>query len=146
MCYDGFEGPHCEWEKGSMPDCDLTCENDGQCIVGFKSFDEVSTAQEMHFRDTKQINMMSCVCPEGFTGDKCEIEINENCGDRKCHHGSKCVKSNDDEFCDCSTIKNNNTNYAGRYCEYKATSWCTKNEDTNGRSFCVNNGSCLKER
>lgn len=44
--------------------------------------------------------------------------------------------------CDCSTAETVNSNYAGRFCQYESTSFCTKEENQNGRLFCVNGGTC----
>lgn len=67
-------------------------------------------------------------------------------------HGSVCVHSsdfgndegNEGDYCDCSTADDEDMSYAGRYCQYEATSYCSKNPGINHHLFCVNGGTCKK--
>lgn len=42
-----------------------------------------------------------CVCPEGFEGDKCEINI-DDCEDNDCENNSTCVDGINNYTCMCS--------------------------------------------
>jgi hypothetical protein len=107
-----------------------------------------------------------CDCPSGFTGFKCEFEVNfedaldedvdfdvVECGDGHCLNGGTCVSflvENSDggtqaqQHCDCSMAFTGTDVWAGEQCEHKATSFCTdpEGDDMEGVLFCVNGGSC----
>merc|ERR1711971_450293 len=107
-----------------------------------------------------------CVCRPGFTGLRCEHQI-ETCGgdidstdvnvkgeEHFCLHGSKCMKSTENDNlqhqydCDCSTTTSTiSPAFAGKSCEHKSTTICTVGDLLPGKplSFCVNGGRCLKE-
>lgn len=42
-----------------------------------------------------------CVCPEGFEGDECEINI-DDCEDNDCENNSTCVDGINNYTCMCS--------------------------------------------
>lgn len=54
---------------------------------------------------------MVCTCKEGFTGDLCDININD-CLSNPCIHG-KCVDGIASYRCDC------NKGYFGKQCEHE---------------------------
>jgi hypothetical protein len=132
-CDEGYEGTHCEWEEGTMPECNLECENDGECVLGFKDYTTSSKATELTFLQEKQIDMMNCICPEGFTGVKCQVKVGEKCGDGVCYNGSICVEKNGDASCDCRTSDDEENIFMGKYCETKVP--C--NLDCNGAGTCM---------
>uniref|UniRef100_A0A7S2U8S7 Delta-like protein n=1 Tax=Attheya septentrionalis TaxID=420275 RepID=A0A7S2U8S7_9STRA len=148
-CGSDLEGPHCEWDAGYMPDCDLKCENSGECAMGFKHYDDASKAVGVPWGEHKQIDLKYCVCPEGFTGLQCEVQVGDKCADDKCYHGGVCATSGEGssavEICDCSPAHTKKFSFSGKYCEYKSTTWCTKEETHNGKQFCTNNGTCRTE-
>lgn len=39
-CPEGHRGPHCEFLRGQVPDCVLTCQNGGECTLGLKNYEE----------------------------------------------------------------------------------------------------------
>ncbi|KAL3917335.1 MAG: hypothetical protein SGARI_007741, partial [Bacillariaceae sp.] len=39
-CPTGHRGPHCEFLRGEVPDCDLECQNEGECTLGLRTFEE----------------------------------------------------------------------------------------------------------
>ena len=45
--------------------------------------------------------------------------------------------------CDCTSADTTTASFAGRFCQYESTSFCSKSENQNGNLFCVNNGECL---
>ena len=48
-----------------------------------------------------------CMCAHGYTGDNCDVEIN-NCEDNTCLNGGTCV----DGSCVCLS------KYTGQHCEH----------------------------
>jgi hypothetical protein len=91
-CPSGVEGPHCEFQAGSMPDCTLDCQNEGECQFGLPP-----TTAEVHDLDGLYLtddgtaeDSMHCVCPPSFGGKFCDIEI-ALCGSQECYHGGTCI-------------------------------------------------------
>lgn len=143
ICDEGYDGPHCEFEKGRLPECALHCFAGGTCTVGAKSFELV--LNEFASLDDLQY----CSCPEGSSGPFCEKE-SQQCGENYCLHGGSCVTINDPDdgstshYCDCTTATIGSEAFAGQYCEFKATTFCNRGRaDHNGYQFCVNGGTCL---
>ncbi len=74
--------------------CNSTiCLNDGTCYS--------NTGQEL------------CLCAPGFTGDNCEINIDE-CLSSPCLHDGNCTDGIDNYTCDCSGVF-----YEGGNCEIR---------------------------
>ena len=44
--------------------------------------------------------------------------------------------------CDCTTATIGDKTYAGRYCQFESTVFCTDEQTENGKLFCVNGGTC----
>lgn len=88
--------------------CDLTCENGGLCSP----------------------QTGSCVCAAGFSGDLCEVEIDECAGD-PCQNGSSCTDGVADFSCACLS------GFAGQTCEI--------NLDDCAGDPCLNGGTCADE-
>ena len=69
-----------------------------------------------------------------------------DCGDGRCFNGGTClsqeVNGATEYRCDCSATESSGTAFAGRYCQYQATTSCPTNDGSNVKLFCVNNGSC----
>lgn len=84
-CGSGFEGPHCEFEKGKVPDCDLTCMNKGKCALGIKDY----ALAELGYNDfwDNHVQAMYCQCPPDAFGAKCEVSA-QVCGDHHCFNGA----------------------------------------------------------
>lgn len=145
-CLDGYRGPHCEFEDGSVPRCDLECEHDGECQLGIKDYD---TALYTEFWKTDG-GYMHCTCEQGYFGDRCEVE-GEPCGTAHCFNGASCLETiniaGDTTYaCDCRTAFNAEGSFAGDYCQAESTSFCTKTANANGHLFCTNGGACPDER
>lgn len=147
LCVDGHGGPHCEFSKGQAPRCDLGCEHGGHCVLG-----ETTNAPDIyHYWDTSenQQDMMHCKCKDGYDGPLCE-QRKSACGDGHCFNGSKCVEKIGTDgkshfHCDCTAANTEDMAFAGRFCQYSATTYCTAQDDTGGALFCVNNGRCKND-
>lgn len=142
LCNEGHGGPHCEFEKGDVPKCDLDCQN-GHCVMG-----ETSNAGDMYnyWDNSPNQDMMHCRCKEGYDGPLCEHR-KTSCGDGHCYNGSKCVEKIGTDgkshfHCDCTAANTDEASFAGRFCQYKATTYCSTAQHTEGALFCVNNGRC----
>lgn len=70
----------------------------------------------------------TCSCRAGFTGQRCEININD-CSSNPCANGGACNDGANNYTCSCTP------GYAGRNCENLAP--CSS------QHFCLNGGSCL---
>ena len=137
-CPAGFQGQNCEYVKGTVPDCNLTCLNGGFCRLGVP-YGGVNKYSKGKY----------CQCPPDYYGDRCENKA-ELCGDDYCYHGSKCfeIRLSDgtiDYVCDCTAAYSTGRYYAGKFCQYPSTTFCTGANDPNGRQFCTNEGTCPKE-
>lgn len=132
-CPVGFSGKYCEYVKDTVPDCTKTCLNQGICRLGDGN-DETEL----------------CECPSSFYGEQCEKEA-EKCGDDYCYHGSKCFEiilgnGSTEHICDCTRAFTEENSYAGEFCQYPSTVFCTGHDDPNGRQFCTNGGECPQDR
>lgn len=81
-----------------------------------------------------------CECDEGFTGDNCEIDINE-CAQRPCLNGGRCIDGVNNFTCDCTS-----TGYEGYLCEVDVDE--CRRDDPCVRGRCLNSPgsySCLCE-
>ncbi|XP_052123536.1 delta and Notch-like epidermal growth factor-related receptor [Frankliniella occidentalis] len=74
QCCPGYLGPHCEERDACLPS---PCLNQGICL-------DVSQGHE----DTQ----FSCLCPYGFTGDRCEV-VTDPCDSEPCRNGGSCRRS-----------------------------------------------------
>ena len=93
-----------------------------------------------------------CVCPIGFVGLTCEFRL-DICpgGTHACMHGAECMPRSNHEThrleysCNCDRADENDLRYAGKYCQFEATEYCTVDRarplDGTG-AFCVNGGKC----
>jgi hypothetical protein len=135
-----------------VPDCTLPCQN-GACQLGVHPDAAMASKQQSPFK--------FCACADNWMGEYCNERAPVPCGSngRTCYHGSVCVErvvDNVEVFhCDCRQTDNGITAFAGRFCEFEATSFCLKNNNgsggsgadggggnLNGNLFCVNNGEC----
>lgn len=131
----------------------LKCENGGICRTGLKDYSflekhEIMKSEMAHlFNVTHNGNIQYCVCPSGFTGIGCEVEL-DTCGEGEhlCFHGSTCTGKADNYSCNCDEAFNGLHHFAGRYCEHKSTSICTPDGESfsGNEAFCANDGKCIK--
>ncbi|XP_064416166.1 protein crumbs homolog 1 [Latimeria chalumnae] len=81
-------------------------------------------------------NLYLCLCPMGWTGPTCEINIDE-CNSNPCVHGN-CTDGTGEYMCDCEP------GYTGTSCQQDIDD-CTKNQCANGATCIdgINRYSCL---
>lgn len=156
QCPAGYHGPICEFhdeeDNGDYENCTLDCQNNGVCRKGVKDVSFLNKfnlgAVDSNLNKTHNEDFEHCVCPLGFVGHSCEMEV-DTCGDSShiCLHGSKCVEDGDGHTCDCSDSFTTFDKFAGKHCQHKATQFCTKSGELgvgkDNLSFCVNNGQCV---
>jgi hypothetical protein len=149
VCDPAYFGDHCEYQRGSIPDleCDLECGN-GKCVLGEMPTEQQTEGSYLNY-DPAVVDHMHCSCPDGYHGDNCDLE-REPCGDNYyCFHGGQCVEREVDNYvvhhCDCMLASTKEADYAGRFCQFKATAYCTKTPGLNGLLFCTNEGTCQEE-
>lgn len=69
-----------------------------------------------------------CSCRAGFTGQRCEININD-CSSNPCSNGGTCLDGVNDYTCSCAP------GYTGQNCELSSAPCSSQN-------LCLNGGSC----
>lgn len=74
------------------------------------------------------------VCPAGFTGYYCELNI-DDCASAKCHHYSTCVDLVNNFSCSCGP------RWTGQLCDIFLGSLCNKTNNNN-TDVCKNGGVC----
>ena len=144
ICHNNYEGPHCEFVIGTVPDCTLQCQNNGVCLLGIRTY--VASGDEfLQGFFANHTNYQYCDCPTGYYGVSCETK-SVLCGPHRCFNGGSCVEkttSNETKYnCDCSKDDNADKSYAGKFCQYESTKYCDNTTIENGQLFCVNNGTC----
>lgn len=169
MCPTSFNGPHCEYSTGGVSSttngsthttaattnatsnssgCRLDCKNGGTCVQGQRNASDL--ANEYHYwTDTTTTATMYCQCPDGWDGPDCSI-ARVPCGTNHCFHGATCRNATGNGetiyLCDCSAASTATASYAGRFCQYQATTYCTKASASSAAGtlplFCVNQGTC----
>nr|CAD7398371.1 unnamed protein product [Timema cristinae] len=110
-CDSEHTGVHCETELGSRLCENNPCQNNGTCLVSLMG------------------DRYECECVQGFSGNDCEININE-CLSNPCQHGGTCVDGINSYNCLCGR-----TGYTGRNCEININE-CENNP-------CLNQGVCF---
>lgn len=130
---DFFPRPSAEQASDGLTieTCSIACLNNGTCAVN---------------DDGEPF----CLCPTNFFGSFCE-ETGAKCGGNYCYHTSKCLEihladGSSEHVCDCTSAFTDETYYAGEFCQYPSTQFCSGGDDPNGRQFCVNNGKCPLKR
>ncbi|XP_077468678.1 protein eyes shut homolog isoform X2 [Stigmatopora argus] len=88
---DGFSGKFCEYNIDACKEFPRGCTNEATCIDG------------------QGLNL-TCSCPAGFTGDSCEVDVNE-CGSSPCHNGAICQDLINSYVCQCGS------GWTGLHCE-----------------------------
>ena len=95
-CPSGFQGPHCEYEEGSVPECSLVCQNDGECQFGVPpALAQFHDLDHLYLHDgTASQDSMYCVCTASFGGKFCDIPMTL-CGSAQCYNGGTCIAQED---------------------------------------------------
>ena len=149
ICTAGHTGPHCEYQEGDVPDCSLSCQNGSACKIGRPDPIEDRMAYDKYLQTSVDIKFMWCDCPTGYHGELCEIP-SIPCGEHLCFNNAECIeKENHDgsqtHMCSCQKSEGG-LSYAGRYCQYEATSYCSNGNSFEGDNFfCTNGGQCREE-
>ncbi|XP_078419458.1 protein delta homolog 1 isoform X2 [Cetorhinus maximus] len=110
ICGQEFIGSHCQLRKGSCYINGSLCQNGGSCL------DDNGFAVKDY-----------CLCMPGFTGDFCEISIN-NCNPNPCANSGTCTDLVSGFSCFCPV------GFTGKSCDYSITS-CLSHP-------CRNGGTC----
>jgi len=159
LCADGWSGDQCDIQGNVEPVCDLDCQNEGSCRFGIKGYKDTYDELNLPVHAIKQQDGMYCSCPSGFTGLKCEADINHchSVGGSKteeqfCLNGVPCAPD-DPNFdgvnkkfsCQCDKDQDEISQMlAGRFCEYAVTEFCSKDKARHSHSFCTNGGKCKR--
>jgi hypothetical protein len=166
LCSNGHNGLRCEFTFGDnvtvvdndgnvVPpttdtSCTLSCSNGGVCTRGKRSAADQADEYLYWIDQENTTDDMYCECTDTWDGPTCDVE-KVACGSQHCFNGGTCLTKTDYgdmndptmlHHCDCSTADNADESYAGRFCQYKATEYCTKDPGLNGELFCVNHGTC----
>ena len=147
-------GAHCEFLKEHDDEnkavCKMQCER-GVCAKGFKNYDQLVGSGPFPASLAKDIISTEgehCVCPDGYTGLRCEIPVHKCRDHRKyCYNGSTCIyDDNNNPTCDCNTAHTDEKSFAGLSCEHEGTSYCAPGLDQDQKdSFCANEGTCISD-
>ena len=115
------------------------------CVLGETPTEDLDDTDFHQYLPTNKTDNQYCSCPDTYDGEFCEIH-RQPCGENFCFNGGTCQESDVEGevvyICDCSSAATDNADFAGRFCQFKATSYCTKNAGLNENLFCVNNGRC----
>ena len=128
--------------------CQLDCQNGGICRLGRPDPDKDPMAYQVYLTTNVNRDFAWCDCPQGFLGELCELS-SIPCGDKVCFNNAQCLEVRNDEGeirheCDCQNT--DDTVFAGKYCQYEATSTCDYPGNFEGESFfCTNGGHCRDE-
>uniref|UniRef100_A0A672SFX6 Cadherin EGF LAG seven-pass G-type receptor 1-like n=1 Tax=Sinocyclocheilus grahami TaxID=75366 RepID=A0A672SFX6_SINGR len=108
------------------------CENYMKCVAVLK-FDSTApfvASNTVLFRPIHPVNGLRCRCPDGFTGDYCEMEV-DLCYSGPCQNNGKCRSREGGYTCECPQ------DFTGERCEVNVRS---------GRcvpGVCKNGGRCV---
>ena len=144
LCNEGHGGEHCQYAKGTVPECILECQNGGHCVLGELPLTNITDAY--HFGDAMSENredMQHCLCRDGYDGELCQRK-KETCGEGHCLWGAQCIEKIGTDgsphyHCDCATAE---MDVAGQYCQYEKTTHCGVSDFDGKNLFCTNSGAC----
>jgi len=151
-CPVGTFGLHCEFSQ--YEECSLQCFNGGKCKIGLKDFTHMKEygLDIEHYLGGRDEYGEHCVCPEGFSGAKCEVDDVVICGQGICFNGASCVQTVSldgtevyNEYCRCKH-DDAGVQFAGKFCEHESTTKCPAPYGHNpDEYFCTNGGECADE-
>uniref|UniRef100_W5KPZ0 Cadherin EGF LAG seven-pass G-type receptor 1 n=1 Tax=Astyanax mexicanus TaxID=7994 RepID=W5KPZ0_ASTMX len=108
------------------------CENYMKCVsvLKFDSSAPFVASSTLLFRPIHPVNGLRCRCPDGFTGDYCETEI-DLCYSSPCKNNGLCRSREGGYTCECLE------DFTGEHCEVNSRSGrCVS-------GVCKNGGSCV---
>ncbi|XP_060784124.1 cadherin EGF LAG seven-pass G-type receptor 1 isoform X2 [Neoarius graeffei] len=108
------------------------CQNYMKCVsvLKFDSSAPFVASNTVLFRPIHPVNGLRCRCPDGFTGDYCETEI-DLCYSAPCKNNGKCRSREGGYTCECPE------NFTGENCEVSSQSGrCVS-------GVCKNGGRCV---
>ena len=151
-CPVDFVGTMCEFQKRDDEPyiCNMQCAN-GFCRHGAKDTSWLEEfdfgTRHRHLTQRFDQEFEHCQCPPGWVGLHCDFKVNVCPGQTHvCLNGGICVFDETTDFdykCDCSHAHDDGQKYAGDYCQYEATSYCTfDGKQPQGDAFCTNDGIC----
>ncbi|KAK3089959.1 hypothetical protein FSP39_008028 [Pinctada imbricata] len=103
ICKAGFLGKHCELMTAD--DCPNLCWNNGTCVRN-KTMSTpycacpVGTLCQYSMRECQNggvdvpkppLTYSTCICPEGVSGDSCEVDTVNECDNAMCQNGGNCM-------------------------------------------------------
>ncbi|XP_031420890.1 cadherin EGF LAG seven-pass G-type receptor 1 isoform X2 [Clupea harengus] len=108
------------------------CQNYMKCVavLRFDSSAPFISSDTVLFRPIHPVAGLRCRCPDGFTGDYCETEI-DLCYSGPCQNNGRCISREGGYTCECQPY------FTGEHCEVNARS---------GRcvpGVCKNGGRCV---
>lgn len=136
QCLRGFMGEHCQTEINACSSA--PCQNNGKWMI--LTLYNSSYSSEIKFLSSKgtcinNVESYSCLCPVGWTGNSCEMNVNECLFPLSCHPNSTCVDLPGSYKCICpSWLTGENCLTAIDQCE---TFSCLNN------AVCINNFGSL---
>uniref|UniRef100_A0A8C6X0Q6 EGF-like domain-containing protein n=1 Tax=Naja naja TaxID=35670 RepID=A0A8C6X0Q6_NAJNA len=122
-CSPGYVGDTCQFPDPCTP---LLCQNGGSCSS--RVLPPSATPEYV------------CVCPPGFTGEKCQGVVDDPCFPSPCQHGGTCQRiSGKEHQCQCLPGWTGKCwpGFEGHTCQHDI------NECFASPSPCLNGGSCL---
>ncbi|UYV71301.1 hypothetical protein LAZ67_8002554, partial [Cordylochernes scorpioides] len=92
QCLGDYVGRWCEERDGCQG---KPCQHDGYCV---------------DIREGLTGNSFQCLCPHGYTGQRCEDTVYP-CDRKPCQNGGTCLQNRTDFRCECRE------GYSGQYCQ-----------------------------
>jgi len=127
---EAYTTPNVDFSE--VQDCSLDCQNGGYCNSGRPDPSKDKMAYDIYRTSAVNSEFQWCDCPKGFFGEVCEVP-SAPCGDKICFNNAQCVKWENStghaiHKCSCQNSQDSDSSiyYAGKFCEFKATSRCSQ--------------------